>query len=278
MPISNVSAYVLSTNAPSAPFISVNVNTATESDISAASEVYMSNASAYVDDYTALITNKEYVSQRFMYDLCGGAAGITNGGINKESNTISLHEKANDVYEYAIRNRNLNGPSNISGIVNVFDSFYHKYYLTDDESACIINTDSSYYVEAVVYDEKAVTISTVGSLITADTIFVNEIPNQVGTNKAQYTAYVTTSDTDGLINTPVYSVAYNSAYPIGESSSIAVWEMKDVSGESAVTVAYTSDAFDSNAVWTIVSEESSEEESSSESGEEIEEESSSSEE
>ena len=194
MPISNASyyAYNVSELLPTAPYISVST-TAGIDEVASACSAYLENASNYADEYQNVMGLRDYVKDRFMYDLCAGASGIAH--VNKQENTISLHEKANEIYSYALGSRNIGSVANVNAIVRYFDNFYSTYYMNDEKTECILNMDPAYYGNAVAYDSKAVVID---GVVGESRVFVNETPNLAGGNEAQYAAYVT------IVEDPVY--------------------------------------------------------------------------
>ena len=270
MPISNVSGYVVNVyqTIPDAPSINVDLINADEEAVSSACEEYLVNASAYASVYAVNASDcKDYVLDRFVYDLTDGNAGLAI--VNKQENTVSLHEKADDAFNALRKNYNLLSFEGASAFAAAFTEFCQTHYMNDDKTSCILLTGSEYYtVQDGGYDEKAITIdaATMNEVTSGDisgsAIFINEIPNKAGTNEATYATYIS----DGGDNVAAYEVVYNSAYSVGDSS-ISVWEMK-VAGESGATIAYTEDAFGPEAEWTAAeaapAEEPAEESSSSE--------------
>ena len=251
MSIENPSKYVFVYSVPGLPSISVNVQTAPVSAVETASSAYMTSAAAYANAYVEMINNRDYLKDMLMKDLCASVDGMTSGGLNLADNSVFLHQKANELFQAA--GSSVATTSNaVINVVSSFDAFYSAYYMDDAHEHFILDTSSDYYT-AALYDERAITVpAATMSAITGDSssmVFINDMPNAVG-NKKEYTCYTTTTESDAYVNTPAYTVAYNSAYEISSGVTSGVWEMK-VAGDSAA-IAYTTDAFDGSANWTVV--------------------------
>lgn len=227
----NASNYVISYNEPSAPRINVNVQTVTNDGFEDAVTVYNENSSAYVATYRDMVSNKLYIEDRLKKDLCAEYEGLTSGGIDYEHNTVTVHQKANEVYEYAVSGNSLTYSNGIAAIESKFDEFYSKFYQDDSHTSCIL---SAAYEASESYDTRAFVVDAdiAGGLIASDSIFILNAPNTVGT-ACTYTNYSGAN--------PQYVLAYENDYPVDSSSVVNAWVIREPVS-SGVAVAYSVDA------------------------------------
>ena len=226
----NASNYVVTYNEPYAPRISVNVQTVTSAEFESAVAIYNEEAAAYVSDYRVTIANKTYIEDRLKKDLCSDKEGLTNGGIDYESNTIILHQKANEVYEYSVSGNSLAYPDGIMAIETKFGEFYSKYYQDDAHESCIL---SAAYENSETYDTRAFVVDAdiAGGLVATDSVFILDAPNMTGI-QCSYTNY---SGSTGQ-----YKLAYEENYSISENSTVNAWVIRATDGEDT-PVAYSVD-------------------------------------
>ena len=233
--------YIVKTTMPNAPRISVNLVTASSEVVEDAIAVYDVEATAYEEKVRETVAIRDYVADRLMKDICvgSGVEGLVSG-IDYATNTINLHIKADNVFSNAVAGRSLASVSVISSIEEEVKSLYDTFYVEDSQT--VLSTDASCY-ENKTYDTKAYTIpSTVGG-VEADSIFINAIPNAVGTEK------VFENKTSGGVNQYVISYAKNYEVSSGVSGA---WVLQPAV-QSASTIAYIPGAeFTSDSEWTLV--------------------------
>lgn len=234
----NASNYVVSYKTPNVPNINVNVKTVTQEKLEQSITVYQSAASAYVDEYRAVVTNRDYVQDRLQKDLCGSVDCLTNGGINYHDNTIQLHVKANDVFAYATSGGSFAYAGGIAVIESKFKDFCSKFYMDDEQSNCILQSS---FESATEYDGEAFTVTAdINGTVSSGTIFIVNEPNKIGTTRT-YTSYT-------VSNEPEFLLFYDRKYAV-DSETSGAWVVKEA-GESGATVAYSvSSAIDENVVW-----------------------------
>jgi hypothetical protein len=236
------SNYVISYNEPSAPRINVTVQTVTPAEFESAVTVYNGEASAYVSNYRDVVSNKSYIEDRLKKDLCVEYEGLTNGGIDYENNTVIVHQKANEVYEYAVSGNSLTYSDGITAIESKFGEFYSKYYQDDAHTSCIL---SAAYEASETYDSKAFVVDAdiAGGLVASNSVFILNAPNTAGIECA-YTNY------SG--STPQYALAHEDNYSVNESTVVNAWVIREA-GEEGDAVAYSVDsAIDSGMTWVTV--------------------------
>lgn len=238
----NASNYVITYDEPYAPRIEVDVRTVTSTDFETAVTVYNEAASAYVNDYRTTIANKTYIEDRLKKDLCAEKEGLTSGGIDYENNTVTVHQKANEVYEYATSEDSLTYSDGIIAVESKFDAFYSKYYQDDSHTSCIL---SAAYEAEEPYDTRAFVVDAdiAGGLVASDSVFILDAPNTIGIECA-YTNYSGSSEQ--------YKLAYEENYPLNESSVTNAWVIR-TADSAATAVAYSVDsALDSGMTWVTV--------------------------
>jgi len=225
----NASNYVISYNAPTAPRINVNVQTGSPEEFDVAASTYRSNADAYVSQYRNVIVNKLYVEDRLKKDLCAEYDGLTSGGIDYENNTITLHQKANEVYEYAIGNNStFSYVGTVTNVESRFGEFYSKYYQNDEHTECVL---SAVYETSETYDTRAFVVDAdiAGGLVGESSVFILDAPNAVGT-AVTYTNYSGSAEQ--------FKLAYETNYAVSEDSTVKAWVIREAT-ESATPIAYS---------------------------------------
>ena len=235
----NTSGYVVSYRTPTAPRISVDVQTIAVSEFESAVVTYMADTSTYVDDYRAVVTNKAYAEDRLKKDLCASVTGLTSGGINLEANTIQLHVKADEVFVQAADGETLSYSNGIKNIESKFNSFYSKYYQNDNHTSFILQPE---YEAVTVYDAQAVVID--GEVVSSsgELNFIVDIPLGFKTSRT-YTNY---SGSTGQ-----FKISYDEEYVVN-SSITGAWVVKAV-GEQSPVIAYSVESdVDSDSVWVSV--------------------------
>jgi len=232
----NVSGYVVSYRTPTAPRINVDIQSVTVPNFEVAASTYMTEASAYVEGYRAVVVNKAYAEDRLKKDLCAEADGLTSGGISLESNTVQLHAKADEVYAYASEGGTLSYPNGIRGIESRFNAFYSMYYQDDAHESCILQPS---YEAVEVYDNQAVVVD--GEVVSASGSlnFIVDVPIGFGTSRT-YTNYSGSS--------AQYVIEYDGDYAVN-SSVVGAWVLK-ATGEQSPVVAYSvNNSLDNDSVW-----------------------------
>lgn len=242
----NPEAYVFSTDGiPDTPSIDVDMYTVTSAGLDSACSAYLALADEYASAHQEVLTVKSYVEKRLSNDLAAQCVGLTSAGINKETNKIVLHQKANEVYEMASGSNSLRSQYNISQIASNYDTLHAKVCMSDlgDETSLV-----AAWEEEETYDTRAITID--------DDLYINEIPNAIG-NERQFTTYTAELTSGVYVNTPVYVIDFEEL-EIGESS-VECW-VKKTPGSNGEVIKYA-EALDS--AWTAYSAPSEEESSSS---------------
>lgn len=238
----NASNYVVRLSTPTAPRISVNVQSITSEELASAISAYQTNADAYADTYATLINGKEYVADRLQKDLSAEITVLTDGGIDLVANTVTLNVKANELYEQATQNVSLETVDAVNSIATTFNGLFDTYY-TEGSTVVL----SATYDSAVTYDTRAYTVaSEIASEVIVETVFINNIPNATGKNKT-YTAYESGVESASA----VYTINYDNTYAV-DSSIIGAWVLKPAtSGATAIAFA-VNDSIDSNVTWSAV--------------------------
>ena len=229
----NASSYIVSYRTPSAPKISVEVRSASMSSFESAVTVYNSAASAYVEEYRAVIEQKDYVTDRLKKDLCGLYTGMTESGINLENNTVTLHVKADDVFEHAVSGMSLNYYGNVNDVVSTFDKFYSSFYQNDEHSDFILQ---SAYNATETYDLHAFTIDSAVGGVSSGSIFIVDAPNVDATSRT-YTNYVSGS----------------AKYSLSRDKDTGGWVINNIEGAVATVVATSEEDGEptSGMTWTV---------------------------
>lgn len=255
---SKAGGYVLNGSILEAPYINVNVYTVTQEALDSAIEVYFNQADEYASSFTEIISAREYIVDRLQKDLAGECEGLTSGGIDKKNNKITLHIKADDVYNVAKGNNVVIG--SIESILSIMNSYgeLHSAICMNDEG-----TEPSLqpiYVESEddTYDTKSIDIEFADESRT----FINDNPGYIG-NEKTYTAYDTSIDENtGLyVNTSAYTVGHYENISIDDETTVTGWFIRDGGN---VAVAY-SEAIE--GPYTLIGSPSSSESSDEPSGE-----------
>lgn len=233
----NASNYVVTYRTPSAPRITVDVRTVTTEELNSAITVYQDAALDYASQYSVIVANNSYVADRLMKDMCAEQEGLTSGGIDYENNTITLHEKANEVYEYAVGSTQMTSVNAINNVKSSFDQFYSTYYQDDAHESTII---APVYATPVTYDSQAYVVDAdvESTTIASGQVFIKDIANATGTG-CTYTNY----DGSGVAQMSI-------SYQTSAVGSDAAWVVADVTGSSAVGIAYSVATTLDSAVWT----------------------------
>jgi hypothetical protein len=161
------------------------------------------------------------------YDLSAETKFLTKEGVNKQTNTLTLHVKADNVFSLS-KDGSLNYESNIVKLINNFEKLNDNIVLSDDyNSSALVSS----YEEEVVYDEesKTFTIADLGTFI-----FIKEAANSENTSQV-FKTYTSSLGEDGkYINTATYTLQYDSSFDTyddeGEIIRIAVWKIVDNEG------------------------------------------------
>lgn len=226
----NPSAYVFTTDGlPDTPSIDVDLYTVTSAELASACTAYLALADEYASAHQEVLGVKDYIEDRFVKDLAAQCVGLTSQGVNKQTNKVVMHQKANEVYEMACGSNSLRSEYYVNMIASNFDKLHSKVCMTDegDETSLVAAWETE---EA--YDARAVTID--GDL------YINEIPSAIGTER-EFATYTSTLTSGAYVNTQSYVVDYEEL-DLGDSS-IECW-VKKTPGESGTVVKY-SEALDS---------------------------------
>lgn len=233
--------YIVKTTMPNAPRISVNLATDSLETVNEAIATYGSEATAYEEKVRETVEIRDYVSDRLMKDICigGGVSGLVRG-IDYAANKINLHIKADDVFDNAVAGRSLASVSVIGSIEEEVKSLYDTFYVENDMS--VLSTDANCYEEQT-YDTRAYTTSVPIGAVTASSVFINAIPNAVGTEK------VFENKNAGGENQYVISYAKNYEVSSGVSGA---WVLTSAV-QSASTIAYAQGADITSATeWNVL--------------------------
>ena len=227
----NAQNYVIKTNSPNVPRISLNLAIATQSDVASAIEVYDEQVLEYENAFNEIVVNRDYVADRLMKDICAGSGvpNLTDGGIDYVNNTISLHVKADDVFTTAVNGRSLGSVATITSVESSVQSLYDTFYVEGTSS--VLANGSDYYVEGT-YDTKAYTTADAVGEISSGSVFINAIPNATGTSKV-----FENKDANGDTQ---YVISYAKAYEVSSGVSGA-WVVQGAV-ESAAVIAYSVNA------------------------------------
>lgn len=237
----NAQNYVVNDYIPETPYINIDVYNATSAVVESAASAYLDDAVIYADTYKAIIANKEYVSDRFMKDLCAEYAMMTDGGIDYDNNEITLHQKANEVYEYAISGVSLSYEGNITNVISKFNNFYTTYYQADDQSSSVL---ISAYESAIEYDTRAYTVSAnINGGPYDGAIFYVDAPNAIGTSTT-YTNY----SLSGSSYSPAFTISHVDSIEEGDALANGAWIMQ-TAGESINVVASAFEVDINSANW-----------------------------
>ncbi len=233
MAIENYNQYVFNPySTPNVPSIQgINLSTATVSDIESAGSAYLSAASAYVDQYKDLVVMRDYLHDKFMYDLAGNKDSnviqvdgsdvsvhankdymtLDGKGIDYASNAITLHMKVDNTFNTVVEPDGVRSANAAQVAESAFNSLYVENWLTDDHSSCAYSTDANMYGSAVVYDAKA-KIANIDDADLNGEIFYTDVANATGNAR-------TWTTNDGY-----YRVAYN--------GSASEWQIVDLTDSS----------------------------------------------
>lgn len=241
--------YVVDTNIGSEPRISLNLAYATPSEVNEAISAYTSAAEEYANNVTIIFTNKEYVADRLMKDLCRETYLVSGEDANLSENTITLHTKANNVYELAVGDRDTTNATIVNSISSDFNLIYSSVCLNDASESTSLVED---FNELTKYDNQAVSID-VNNNQWGGT-YIKNVPNAIG-NSQTFTSYDES-------NQPKYTLAYLQNYQIDDSTN-SVWMISSGSTNVAYTTATLEQRVDSGlivnefeegATWTEISE------------------------
>lgn len=227
---SKAGGYAFTGSTVDAPYIYVNIYNVTAEALDSAVTVYLNKADEYASSFTEALGVREYIVDRLQKDLAGECLGLTSGGINKEENTIVMHEKANDVYTLAAKNLSINGATNIRSIMDNYASIHSAICLNDDGTETSLQP---VYIESEnnVYDERAVSIE----FGEESRKFINDNPGYTGIDKT-YTAYETSIEDDICVNTSAYSLGHYDDIVINSETIVTGWFIRN-SGNVAVAYA-----------------------------------------
>lgn len=245
----NTRDYVIETNIGNAPRINLNLLYTTQSAVDEAVSAYTSAAEEYANNVKIIFTNKEYITDRLMKDLCRETYLVSGGDANLSENTITLHAKANDVYELAVGDRDTTNSTIVNSISSDFNLIYSSVCLNDAGESTSLVED---FNELTKYDNQAVSID-VNNNQWGGT-YIKNVPNAIG-NSQTFTSY-------DELNQPKYTLAYLQNYQIDDSTN-SVWMISSGSTNVAYTTAALEQRVDSGlivnefedgATWTEISE------------------------
>ena len=237
----NPSDYVFSYTNQNAPVINARAATVATSAVAGLTSAYLDSASEYASAFAATVQVRDYLGDRLMKDLCIGCEGMASA-VNLKSNTISLHQKANELYAAATSGAVLSTTAAVTKAESAFNAFYSSYYMDDEHGAVIISTDAEYYETSTTYDLNAKQIpytdeSDVPTFITA-------VPNATG-KKAVYNLYDDSNELDVQIKW------MESNFYVG-SSMVQAWVATIGENEDGATVVSysTQDNVDAPVAWS----------------------------
>ena len=229
----NANNYVFTSySIPDVPYISVDLMTVTSAALDSAVDTYLGKADEYASAFSEVIGTREYIVDRLQKDLAGECVGLTSGGINKEANTISLHVKADNVYEVAANQKTLNSVGSVNSIISTYGQLHSSICMNDDNNATSLQAE---FAEPVTYDTKFIKID----FGAGDVLFINDAPAAIGTEK-KYTAYETSIDNGVYVNTSAYNLGYYTDISVNDSTTVNAWFVRDA-GNLAVAYSETID-------------------------------------
>jgi len=240
MAISDYNQYVFNPySVPSAPSIQgVNVSTDNVKKFNDQADVYMVDAAAYVSAYREVVVNRDYVHDKFMYDLANDDTVITidgteelhslrefmtlNGsGVNYEENNIVLHQKVDNAYATVAPADGVRSANAAQNVESAIKALFVSNWLTDDFASCVYVTTSAMYNEPVTYDTQAKKIKkdAIENPVIAASLngvfFYKDVANATGTARSWSTH---------LDGDTQYQVIYNSTLSEWQLNKIVVNE------------------------------------------------------
>ena len=105
---------------------------------------------------------------------------MTKQGVDKQNNIISLHNKADNLYAVSLSGRPLDNEGNIDSIKTTYHNLYTELFLNDEKLANIIFTEGQ-YGDNQDYDRLAKTFIITIDGLEKTLLFLNKIPNAIGT-------------------------------------------------------------------------------------------------
>ena len=214
----------------SAPSMSVDLNNITVSQLNNLKSAYMSSASEYSNSFQQIIVVRDYVSERLEKDLSIRCQYMTKQGVDKQNNIISLHNKADNLYAVSLSGRPLDNEGNIDSIKTTYHNLYTELFLNDEKLANIIFTEGQ-YGDNQDYDRLAKTFIITIDGLEKTLLFLNKIPNAIGTQKI-FENYITITNTSGRYeNTLKYVIYYQRNLQVN-GNDIEAWVLKQ--GENIV--------------------------------------------
>ena len=211
----------------SAPQIVIDMNNISENELKQVQDNYMVEAEKYKNSFQQLLNKRFYIQKRLFYDLSAETKFLTKEGINKQTNALTLHVKADNIFRLS-RDGGLNYEQNVVQLINNFEELNDNIVLSDDYNSSALITS---YEKEAVYDEesKTFTIADLGTFI-----FIKEVANSEGLSQV-FKTYTSNLGEDGkYINTAIYTLQYDSSFDTyddeGEIIRIAVWKLVDNEG------------------------------------------------
>lgn len=154
---------------PSVPSINISLNTVSTSNAQTAAAAYLTESPvsgtslAYKTEVLRLISQRDYVRDRFEKDVCGESITTTSGllsytgslsKIDLVRNEYSANEKSNEVFAEASLNNNLYSAVGLTKIEANFKRLFSTIMVKDDLSGLIYNT----YLDPVEYDARKIEV------------------------------------------------------------------------------------------------------------------------
>ena len=219
------SNYVFNSQTPFAPSISVNIQTATSSQVESATLAYLEEADAYASSFESLVATREYIKDRIQKDIAIQCEGLTSDGVNLQTNKITMHNKADNVYAMSFTSTSIFSTTAINSAVSRYGSLHSQICMDDDPENGTALVSS--FAEQEDYDINAISITVGGS----SAIFINDRPNATGTERT-FTAYTAELGGNGVYeNTAEYTLSYGVSVPV-DGSSVEAWTITEA-GQSA---------------------------------------------
>lgn len=162
----NVKNYVYTVKVNSAPRINVSLNTITSEELATAKATYLNEVTTYCDNLEFVVSNKEYILDRFKKDALVDVGFATVDFIN---NTYTENTYATKYWNKAVSGLDLTRQNNLTTAITNLAELYQLFLNNSNEK--FDNTTKS----AVDYDIKAIDF--------AGTKFILTVPNATGTNR-----------------------------------------------------------------------------------------------
>lgn len=216
----NNSNYVVNISSIKTPNISINLNTDTVESVQNKTVSYTNDVNNYVLQVKNAIGFKTYVNGRLEKDVC---AKVGLAKINRTTNEYIANVKADNYFNEAKGNLNINILSGINNIVSAIERLVKTFFNLTDEAIQDESWNVNVNLPAVIYDDKAIStnISNVVSDKTENIIFINDVANAVDLNRT-FTSYITIES----VEAKEYTIKYN--------TELSTWILVDANDNNSI--------------------------------------------